>query len=334
MIRIGLIGAGRMAGVYADRISDIDGCRVAAVASPSSAEAFVETEGLDAASHATAAEMCEQVPLDAVAILTPTDTHAEFVDLAAARGLDVICEKPIARTLAGAHEIRDVVRETGISCMIAHVVRFFPEYRTIQEQVDDGEIGTPGVARARRAFGYAGDRGWFDDHERSGGVLLDLAIHDFDYLRWTLGPVNRVFTRRTDWVGTGHSEATLTVLRFANGAIGHVESWAVEVPAAPFERGVEIAGPDGILAYDLDEVQPLTVHHGEETHVPSDALAGERLVGTDAYTRQLVAFIDAIENDRAPPVGVDEGIASLRVSLAAIESHRVGEPVAPGSVTA
>jgi UDP-N-acetylglucosamine 3-dehydrogenase len=321
-----------MAGVYADRIGDMPDARVTGVASPNSAPSFVAEHVPHATDYGDAAALCDAADVDAVSVLSPTPHHVEAVECAAEAGVDVLCEKPLARTLAGADRIADAVADAGITLMPAHVVRFFPQYATAKERVDDGGVGTPGVARARRAFGVGGDRGWFDDPERSGGVLLDLAIHDFDYLRWVFGPVDRVFARRTEWQGDGRGEVGLTVLRFANGVVGHVEAATVTTTSLPFTTSFEIAGDEGLIEYDDDDTRPFVQYGQERVQAPRDPVGEDLPLRRDGYRRQLDRFVGCLEAGDAPPVGVEAGRAAMRVSLAALESAERGEPVAPAEV--
>lgn len=332
MIRIGLLGAGSMAAVYAERIAAVDDATVGAVASPTNAPAFVAAHAPEATAYADVDELCADDTLDAVAILTPTHLHRLGVEAAAAAGLDVICEKPLARTLEDARAIHRAVEDHGITFLTAHVVRFFPAYATARDRVAAGEVGTPGVATARRAFGHAGSRGWYDDHDASGGVLLDLAIHDFDFLRWVLGDIERVFTRHVRWERDGVSEVALSVLRSADGAVGHVESWWVEVPSVPFSTAFEIAGDEGLIEYDLDDVQPLRTFGQEAVHVPRDPVGHEIPLARDGYRRQLDHFVACVAGDVEPAVPAEEGVRSLQVALAALESATRGQPVAPAAV--
>jgi predicted dehydrogenase len=334
MVRLGLIGAGGMAGVYADRTADMNDATIAGVASPNSASSFVADHAPSATAYPDAEALCSSGDVDAVAVLTPTDTHQEMVDVAADHGLAVICEKPLARTVEGARAIADTVTEAGIPFMTAHVVRFFPEYAAAKERVDAGAVGDPGVVRTRRAFGFPGDRGWFDEFERSGGALLDLAVHDFDYLRWAFGPVERVFTRRADWEAAGHSDVALTTVRHESGVVGHVEVYTVEVPGVPFTTSFEVAGTEGLIEFDLDDVEPFKRYGEEGVHVPRDPVGDDLPLRRDGYRRQLDHFVECVESGADPRVGVAEGAASMRVSLGAIESARRGVPVAPGEVDA
>lgn len=331
MIRIGLIGSGSMAAVYADRINGLDTATVTAVASPNTAQEFAAEHTPDATATNSAETLCREAELDAVAILSPTHLHREHCEIAAEHGLDIICEKPLARTMEDAHAIEDAVDDAGVRCMVAHVTRFFPEYATAKERIDAGEIGTPGVVRTQRAFGFEGPRGWFSDHEKSGGVLLDLAIHDFDYLRWVLGEVERVFTRTSRW-DDGESESTVTMLRFESGAVGHCEAWTVQGPSVPFTTSFEFAGDDGLIEYENDNTTPIELYDADGHHVPRDPVGGDIPLREDGYQKQLDAFVQCVETQEAPSIPVSEGIESLRISLASIESAKRGEPVSPGEV--
>lgn len=334
MLKLGFIGAGGMARVYAERIADMEDATVTGVASPNSAATFVEDYVPSATAYHEVDALCESGDVDAVAILTPTNTHADLVEIAATHGLDVLCEKPLARTMAEARTIENIVEETGVSLMTAHVVRFFPEYATTKARVDAGDIGEPGVVRTRRAFGFSGDRGWFDDVEQSGGALLDLAVHDFDYLRWVFGDVERVFTRRVEWTGEGRSEVALSTLRFESGVVGHVEVYTVEVPSVPFTTSFEIAGSEGLIEFDLDDIRPITYYTGDSMHVPRDPVGHDLPLRRDGYRRQLEEFVECSQAAADPPIGVREGIASMRLSLAAMESAERGVPIAPEEVDA
>ena len=143
--------------------------------------------------------------VDVIDICTPTHLHYEMVLQAAAAGKHVICEKPLARTATQAQEMIRACRTAGVKLFVAHVVRFFPEYALAKAQVDQGKVGRPGVVRLTRAS-YRPKKpigNWFLDFEKSGGMMLDLMIHDFDYARWISGEVESVYARN---VTTTHPE--------------------------------------------------------------------------------------------------------------------------------
>lgn len=319
MVRIGVVGSGFMAETHVDAYDGIDGAEVVAVASPNTAGEFVAERDLDADAYASAEELMDGADVDAVDVCSPTPTHRPVVEAAADRGLGVFCEKPIAGTHADADAIADAVDDAGVAFMVGHVLRFFPQYVRAREVVRDGGIGDPGVARARRLseFPSWGHGNWYADRDDSGGVLLDLAIHDVDFLRWVVGDVERVFARRSVWEEGEHAHATL---RFAGGAVGYVEAgWSLP-PGQGLAHSLELAGDDGLVEFDGDDAAVTTLS-ADGTSVASP-------VAKDGYQRQLEAFVDSLRTGSEPPVTAADAIESLRVSLAANRSAAEGRPVA------
>lgn len=314
-----------MAGTHVDAYDSIDDAEVVAVASPNTAGEFVAESGLEAEAYGSAEELMERADVDAIDVCSPTSTHRPVVEAAADRGLDVFCEKPIAGTLADAHAVADAVTDAGVTLMVGHVLRFFPQYVRARELVRDGGIGDPGVARARRLseFPSWGRGNWYADRDKSGGVLVDLAIHDVDFLRWVVGDVDRVFARRSVWEGGEHAHATL---RFDDGAVGYVEAgWSLP-PGQGLVQSLELAGDDGLLEVDGDDAAVTTLTD-DETSVASP-------VAKDGYQHQLEAFVDSLRTGSEPPVTAADAIESLRVSLAATRSAEQGRPVAVEEVSA
>src|SRR5204862_6098197 len=137
--------------------------------------------------------------------------HYEMVMAAAGAGKQVVCEKPLARTLEQGQAMVAACRRAGVRLLVAHVVRFFPEYALARSLVVEGRIGRPGVLRlARGSYRPKKPRGnWFLDVEKSGGLLLDLMIHDFDYARWVGGEVGSVYVRSVGTGGGGRADGTV-----------------------------------------------------------------------------------------------------------------------------
>lgn len=318
MISVCILGSGFMAETHCQGYELVDDAEVTAVVSPNNAEGFVAGQGLDATDYADLESALAETEVDAVDVCTPTHTHREYVERAVEAGLSVFCEKPLAPTLADAAAVRDAVADADVPVMVGHVLRFFPQYEAAKEQVDAGRIGQPGVARARRLSPFPDWADWYADRDTSGGVFLDLAIHDFDYLRWTFGDVERVFARRVREDGLEHGTATLA---FENGAKGYVEaSWA-----QPESRGLvsefELAGDEGVIGDDVDG-EPVQFWSGETEKIVESPL-GDR----DGYARELGHFVDCVRSGTEPAIGVDDAIAAMRISIAAERSADRGEPV-------
>ena len=157
---------------------------------------------------------------DVIDICLPTDVHPEYAHKAIAAGKPLFLEKPIARTIVEAEEIVEAAAKAGVTLMIGHVVRFFPEFALARKMVLEGAVGKPAAIRTRRGGGAPkGSLGWFMDHERSGGVLLDLAIHDFDWLQWTFGKVKFLYSRSLGAQTGQGPDYALTTLTFESGAV-------------------------------------------------------------------------------------------------------------------
>lgn len=329
MVRIGILGRGFMATVHALRYAEMD-VEVAAVASPSGPDGFVAEYADGATAYADAIDMYDDEDLDAIDVCTPTQTHRELIVPAVERGLDVLCEKPIERTMADAEAVLDAVDEADVTFMPGHVVRFFPEYAKARERVHEGDVGSPGNARTLRQSPFAERNAWFLDDERSGGVLLDLAVHDFDFLRWTLGEVESVFARRRRWDDHDYALATL---RFESGAVGHVDARWPNRPDLPFVTRFEIAGDEGLLEFDSEDVSPIDV----TSTMVADGAGRDPIdepLERDPYRRELESFVECVRSGTEPPITASDGLAALRIALAALESAESERRVTPGEVGA
>jgi len=267
--------------------------------------------------------------VDVVDLCTPTHLHHPQVLQAAAAGKHIICEKPLARTVAAAQEMIAACNRAGVKLFVAHVVRFFPEYAQAQAAVARGEIGQPAVIRLTRgAFRPKKPvDNWFTDFEKSGGMLLDLMIHDFDYARWLAGEVETVFakniTSARPAVPVDHG---LAILKHRNGAISHIEgSWAYPPPL--FRTRLEVAGSDGWLEYSSDKNAAIGLHlHQQTAAAPDVPLPGSPL-NESPYTTEMKAFYAALAHGVAVPITAVDGLAALQIALAALESAQTGQPV-------
>lgn len=318
MVRIGIVGSGFMAETHVDAYGSIDEANVVAVASPNTADEFIEEQDLEADAFRSVDDLLDGTTVDVIDVCSPTPTHRPVVETAAEASIDVFCEKPIAGNLEDAQAIADVAADADIAIMVGHVLRFFPQYAQARGVVEDGGIGDLGVARARRLSPFPdwGHGNWYADRDRSGGVLLDLAIHDLDFLRWVGGDVERVFARRSLWDGGEHGHVTL---RFTDGAVGYVEaSWGLP-DGQELTHSFELAGDDGLLEFDGEEPAVTTM--------TADGTTFDSPVSADGYQRQLEAFLDSVRTETEPPVTVADAIETLRLSLAANLSADEGRPV-------
>jgi predicted dehydrogenase len=194
-MKIGIVGAGFMGKTHAAGWADTPATVVGFTAeTPPEAEALAKRYNANV--YSSLDEMLPDV--DVVDICSPTHLHYEMALKVAAAGKHIICEKPLARTTRQAQEIVTACQQTGVQLLVAHVVRFFPEYALAQAAVAEGQIGKPAVIRLQRGS-YRPKKpagNWFLDEVKSGGILMDLMIHDYDYARWVAGDVESVSAQR------------------------------------------------------------------------------------------------------------------------------------------
>jgi predicted dehydrogenase len=334
-LRIGLIGSGFMGAVHA-----AGWARLAELGEPVQLVGCHSVEA-DSAAALAARYGCALVDsldaliasCDVVDICSPTHLHFAHASRAANAGRHIVCEKPLARTAEDAAALVRLCERAGVQLLVGHVVRFFPEYAAARAVVARGDIGDVAVLRLTRcSFKPAADRpeSWFHNPALSGGMMLDLMIHDFDYARWVAGDVVRVFARH---IGARASGATgdyaLVTLRHASGALSHVEGgWAYPKPM--FRTALEIAGSGGLIEHPADRPAPLSVslHQVAGGSLPDIATPGSPLLtDDDPYMLEIRHFYDVLTQGAQARISGRDALAAVQIALAAIESAHSGRPV-------
>jgi predicted dehydrogenase len=261
--------------------------------------------------------------VDIVSVCTPTPTHAEIAIRCLEAGKNVLLEKPIALTLADAGAIREVAATSSGVLMVAHVVRFFDGYRAIREQVDAGSFGTILTACAERISPAPKPSTWWHDESKSGGVLVDFSIHDFDQLNLFLGRPLAVSARRarTD----GPFEITVD---YEGGGSGQVLSFMGMPAGLSFASSIELLGSLGLADYRFSGA-PGEAAGGDGYRVMTGSSAETRPVAdSNPYAAQAQYFLDCVERGADPDFcPADAAVLALAVSLAARESFATGRQV-------
>ncbi len=327
MKRIGIIGAGTMGRTHASAYKEIPNAQLVAVCDANTEVAQNVAQSLGVEAYTNVSEMLSGAELDVVDVCTPTTMHLELIKAAAAAGKHVCCEKPLGRSVAQAQEAVRVCREAGVTLFVAHVLRWFPEFRKLHDLIIEGAIGDPVMVRTSRGGAFpASASNWFNDEKQSGGVVLDLIIHDFDWLRWCFGNVDRVYARGLYGSGTKGADYALVTLKFRSGVIAHVEgSWA---RPSGFSTSVEAAGTQGLLHFNSDESAPLKIERKAEGETRGGVLVPESPTSVNPYYRELEHFINCLEDGMEPEVRPEDGLEAVRIADAAIRSITSGQPVA------
>jgi len=326
LIKVGIVGAGTMGLFHANGYKGIPEAEAKGIFDVDQARAQKFAEQHDLRAYSSLDEMLKDEEIGIVDICTPTPNHKEAFLRAIEAGKHVFCEKPMARTLEEAQEILEACVKGSKKYSVGHVLRFFQEYEKIRSLLDAGEVGTPYLARACRCCHLPPEGpAWFADLDSSGGVILDLIIHDFDFLLWCFGEVERVFAKGLYEKKLPGKDYVLVTLAFKNGMVAHVEgSW---VYPGGFYMTVEIVGSDGLLRYDSREATPLRVLGGKQEEAGEGVEVPESPVKDSPYAKELRSFVSSCINNTEPEVSVEHAFESLRIADAAYRSVISGKPV-------
>ncbi|MHB1684481.1 MAG: Gfo/Idh/MocA family protein [Bacilli bacterium] len=323
-VRALVIGGGSMGSMHAHAYKAIPHAQLAGIFDPYEKGRMV-AERLQVPYYQRIDQL-DVTTFDVVHVCVPTFLHRQYVEWAAGLGKHVFCEKPIALTLEDAQAMVAVCERNGVRLTVGHCVRFFPEYVSAKRAIDEGAIGSVVVARLFRGGSHPEPttwNDWYSNRKFSGGVMMDLMIHDFDFLLWALGPVQRVYAKTLEGEHN-RLDLALVTLRFASGAIGHVEgTWAHQ----GFGTRFEFAGDKGLLANDSFKAQTLVV----QRHSPDVGEGSVQIPSSPArrssYQIEIEDFVDALITERTFRVTPQDAVEALRVSLAAVESAATGRPV-------
>jgi myo-inositol 2-dehydrogenase/D-chiro-inositol 1-dehydrogenase len=329
VLNLGLIGAGRIGRVHAANVARrIPTAHLVAVADVSEAAVRQVADHYAVPSATTDPHAVLADPaVDAVLICSATDTHASLIVEAAEAGKHVFCEKPIDHTLAKIDQALAAVERAGVKLQIGFNRRFDANYARVRRAVVEGEIGVPHLLHIISRDPAPPP---LDYIKVSGGIFLDMTIHDFDMARFLMGcEAVELFAVGGNLVdpaiGTaGDLDTALITLKFENGAFGVIDN--SRRAAYGYDQRVEVLGSQGSVA---------TNNNYPNTAVISTADAVRRDLPlsffmeryTESYVAELVAFVEAIQNDRPAPVNGLDGRIPVVMGLAARRSYDENRPV-------
>ncbi len=335
-LKVGLIGLGRLGKVYArDLSSRLAETRLVAVADVNGALAAEVAAEFDVPrSYGDSRELLTDREVDAVVIVSPTHTHKDVVCAAMESRKPTFCEKPLALSLDECRAMKSAVEKHGTFFQMGFMRRFDPGYAAAKRRIDEGGIGRPVIFKAtsrdpfRPSLEYA-------NPASSGGILVDMGIHDFDLARWFMGDVKTVSAiggvlAYPEMASVGDIDNAIATLVFADGRLGVIDLTRNGVYG--YDITTELLGTAGTVRIGyLRETPILTMTKQGVTHdtVPYFMERFER-----AYTLQLQNFAQNVLSGRTPPITIDDGVEALRVALAATAAYRSGAPVDVASITA
>jgi myo-inositol 2-dehydrogenase/D-chiro-inositol 1-dehydrogenase len=325
-VAVGVIGAGRIGRLHADNLRRIPGARLAAIADPRLAAAQA------AAGNGTRAirdfrELLDDGDVHAVVVSSPTDTHAAIVEAASARGKHVFCEKPIDLDLDRARRALAAARRAGVRLQVGFNRRFDAGFARLAEVVRAGGIGTPELVRISSRDPHPPS---IEYVKSSGGMFLDMSIHDLDMARFLAGDeVEEVFATASCLVDpeigrAGDVDTATIALRFRGGALGLIDN--SRRAAYGYDQRAEVFGSKGCVTA-ANPTRTRVEHWTEEGR------RSERLMDffLDRYAESFLAemqeFVRSVVEDREPAVCGEDGLCAIELALAAQRSFRERRPV-------
>ncbi|MGI9611604.1 MAG: Gfo/Idh/MocA family protein [Acidimicrobiales bacterium] len=330
-IRIGFIGCGLIARSHARGLAAVDGVEIVAVFDIDADRAVAFAA--DHASPAAAVSSPEQVidSADAVYVCTWTAAHPEFVEAIAAAGKPVFCEKPLAVDLATAQTMADAVVSAGVVNQVGLVLRNSPAFRWVIRQLEDRSVGQLMniVFRDDQYLPTQGLYGstWRGDRTKAGaGALLEHSIHDFDLLRWMMGPIASV----TASIGTVHrldgiDDQSSVLLVAESGAQATLTSVWHDVLSRPSQRRVELFCLNAVLSLVGDWSGPVSIETSEAVRsLENTELTDAAFAGDGHGSNPDAAFIDAIRHDNGAYPDFAVALEAHRLADAAYRSAAEG----------
>lgn len=326
MLRVGLLGAGRIAGVHATAITSNAGSTLAAVSDhyPEAAEKL-------AARYGTVARTTEDIiaddSIDAVLIATSTDTHSDLIEAATAAGKAVLCEKPVDLSLERARACEKAAAATGRPVMVGLNRRFDPNFRALKAALQAGEIGKPELLSitsfdpAPPPIAYI---------EVSGGLFRDMMIHDFDMANFLMGEVPVSVSAFGSAIvdpkisAAGDVDTAVATLTYADGRIGVIKN--SRRAAYGYDQRVELLGSEGLLqAQNVLENTVVKSTGAGVTGAKPTYFFLERYM--NAYAAEWDAFVQALAKGDDMPVTLADGVSALTMAEAAARSAKSGQPI-------
>ncbi len=328
-INLGLIGVGRIGRLHAsDIVYRIPEARLLAVA-----DIFEDAVRKAAAdfgipkAYTDPRRIFDDPDIDAVLICSSTDTHADFIEQAAAAGKHVFCEKPIHLDLERIDRALAAVEEAGVKLQIGFNRRFDPNFRRARDMVASGAIGEPHLVRITSRDPAPPP---IDYIKVSGGIFLDMTIHDFDMARFLVGEeVSEIYATGGVMIDPAIGEAgdidtALVTLKYRNGVLGTIDNSRKAVYG--YDQRVEVFGSGGVIV--VDNVRPDTAtlvdEKGRHSAKPVYFFV-ERY--TESYLAEIKSFLEAVREDRTPEVTGRDGRIPVVMGYAAWQSYRENRPV-------
>jgi len=339
MVRVGLVGYGFMGKMHSQCYEAIGEAKVVALADPEPERREEATLRLNCQAYPSLEELLASAEVDLVDLCTPTYLHEEQVVAAARARKDILCEKPMSLSLDSCDRMIAAAERAGVKLMVGQVIRFWPEYQVVKKIVDSGRFGRVEWVSARRLSPVPGWawRGWLSDSVRSGGVILDMHIHDLDYIAYLIGSPKKVQACGVPGPGGGLDSVLTLGWDHPLGGKSYAEG-SFSLPASyPFTMALLAVCEKATIKFDSGAAPSLMVYpmEGEpfapEVPMPEaevSAEVGGNISALGGYFNEIKYLVDCLKTGRRPEVVTPQSAReAVRLCLAVRESAETGRTV-------
>ena len=326
-IRTLIIGLGRIGKIHLGNLQAIDEVEIVGICDPTDeAKVFSNKAGLTFYQK-DFTDVAGEIQADAIVICSPTDTHANYVSIAAKKGIDVFCEKPLDLSLEKVKQVLKTVNESKIKLMLGFNRRFDSEFQSVKEKIVNGHIGDIHTIKITSRDPSPPPINYI---KSSGGMFLDMTIHDFDMIRYlTNKEIVEVYAKGEALVNpeiakAGDIDTAIINLTFEDGSMAVIDNCRKAVYG--YDQRVEVFGSKGMVqSKNKFDKYTLTYSENGVTSALPQHFFLERYA--DAYKKEINHFIDCIRHKKTPDVSGFDGLMSLVLGLCAKESLNCNKPV-------
>ena len=330
MVKLGIIGAGRIGKVHMESIcTQVPNAMVKMVADPfmdAEKEAWAKKKGVEQVTK-DYHEILEDLEIDAVLICSSTDTHASISMEAIEAGKHVFCEKPVDHSIEKIKQVQEALKKHPVKYQVGFNRRFDHNFEAVQNAVISGKVGEPHIVRITSrdpeppALEYV---------KVSGGMFLDMTIHDFDMARFLAGcDAEEIYVQAAVRIDpaigkAGDVDTAVITMKMENGSIVTIDNSRKAVYG--YDQRVEVFGSQGMVSVSNDTTSSAVISN-------SEGVMGEKPLYffleryMQSYAKEIRAFVQAIEQDTETPLGITDGLEAVRMGLAAKKSLAEHRPV-------
>lgn len=332
-LKIGIAGLGRIGKIHLNNLLELNNVEVIAVMDPSfEALKYAIGKGVESGLQ-NYKDLLEIKELEAIVICTPTNTHADYVEIAAKSGKHIFCEKPLDLNLQRINDVLKVVEKSKIKLMIGFNRRYDNEFCKVKSSVKSGFVGEPYLVKITSRDPAPPPIEYI---KNSGGLFLDMTIHDFDMARFIVDKeIQEVYAKGEAFTDISISKAgdidtAVIVLKYIDSTLAIIDN--SRKAAYGYDQRLEVFGSKGMIQANnvMIDNNNLFTQNGVKSSLPMNFFM-ERYA--DAYKKEIIDFIDSVKNNKEVSVSGIDGLKSLQIGLAANKSLKENRPVKVDEIT-